>query len=57
VQRHEIELSIGDAVRIGEHTLTIVDIDGLEVSFRIDPSDADDESSLELAHWADRPGK
>ena len=32
----EIELSVGDVLQIGDHIVTIVDIDGQEVSFRID---------------------
>jgi hypothetical protein len=36
VQRQEIELSVGDAVRIGNRIITLIDIDGLEVAFRID---------------------
>ena len=38
----EIELSVGDVVRIGEYTVTVVDVDGLEVSFKIDSSESDD---------------
>ena len=31
-----IELSVGDVVYIGDRTLTVIDIDGDEVSFRVD---------------------
>lgn len=31
-----IELSVGDVVYIGDQTLTVIDIDGDEVSFRVD---------------------
>jgi hypothetical protein len=36
VQTHEIELSVGDAVRIGDRVLTLIDIDNGEAAFRID---------------------
>ncbi|MGD9856625.1 MAG: hypothetical protein AB7U20_16885 [Planctomycetaceae bacterium] len=36
MQAQEIELSIGDCLQIGDHTVTIVDIEGDEVNFRID---------------------
>jgi hypothetical protein len=36
VQRQEIELSVGDAVRIGNCIITLIDIDGVEAAFRID---------------------
>ena len=36
MQEQEIELSIGDSLLIGEHIVTIVDVEGDEVSFRID---------------------
>lgn len=38
---HELELSVGDSVRIGDVVLTVVDIDGGDVSFRIDPQESD----------------
>ncbi len=36
VQTHEIELSVGDAVRIGDRVLTLIDIDNGEAAFRVD---------------------
>lgn len=36
-----IELSVGDVVYIGDRTLTVIDIDGDEVSFRVDEVTAD----------------
>lgn len=35
----EIELVVGDAVRIGESVFTVVDIEAGEVYFRVDPAD------------------
>ena len=37
-----IELSVGDVVYLGSRTLTVIDIDGDEVSFRIDEIAADE---------------
>ena len=34
-----VDLSIGDCIRIGSQTLTVVDIDGQEVCFRVDAAD------------------
>ena len=36
VQEFEIELGIGDVVRIGESVYTVVDIENGEVCFRVD---------------------
>jgi len=36
VHEQEIELSIGDSLQIGEHTVTIVEIEGDKVTFRVD---------------------
>lgn len=43
MQEHgiEIELSIGDVLQIGGCLVTVVDIDGPEVSFRIEGGDSD----------------
>ncbi|HEV8004273.1 MAG TPA: hypothetical protein VGP63_30700 [Planctomycetaceae bacterium] len=43
----EFELSVGDAIRIGNRVLTLIDIEGGEVAFRIDdlPSEARDSDS------------
>lgn len=45
----EFELSVGDAIRIGNRILTLIDIEGGEVAFRIDdiPSEARDSNSGE----------
>ncbi len=43
----EFELSVGDAIRIGNRVLTLIDIDGGEVAFRIDelPSESRDSDA------------
>ncbi|QDT39326.1 hypothetical protein [Stratiformator vulcanicus] len=41
----EIELSIGDVVRVGDQNVTVIDIDDSgEVTFRIDPAHEVNES-------------
>lgn len=42
MQEHHLELSVGDVVQIGEFLLTLVDIDGADVSFRLDPQNAEE---------------
>lgn len=32
---HEIELTVGDVVQIGEYTVTVIDLEDGEVTFRI----------------------
>jgi hypothetical protein len=39
MQAHELELMIGDTVWIGDRELTVIDIDGGEVTFRVDSGD------------------
>ena len=36
VQEYEFELSVGDVLQIGESRFTVIEIDGQEVSFRVD---------------------
>ena len=36
VQFHEMDLAVGDVLLIGETTVTVVDIEDGEVTFRID---------------------
>lgn len=38
----EIELSVGETFYIGGYALTVVDIEGEEIQFRIDSPDDDD---------------
>lgn len=46
MQEHEFELQVGDTLRLGDYTVTIVDIDRDEVSVRIDPAEFLDEISI-----------
>jgi hypothetical protein len=41
LQTKEFELSVGQAIRIGDRVITVVDIDSGEVAFRIDDSPFD----------------
>ncbi len=47
VREYEFELSVGDVLQVGESRFTIIDIDGLEVSFRVDSDDTRIESGLQ----------
>ena len=40
--QHELELSVGDTVQIGDMLVTVVDIDGDEVSFRVDSVESEE---------------
>ena len=33
--RHEIEVSVGDVIRIGDQLVTIIELQGQEVTFKI----------------------
>ena len=40
---HEIELTVGDVLQIGEFTVTVIDLENGEVTFRIQEPVLDDE--------------
>ncbi len=39
MEEYEFELQVGDTLRLAEYTVTVVDIDGDEISVRIDSED------------------
>lgn len=39
MQQFELELKVGDSLQIGNQIVTVIDIDGPELSVRIDPAD------------------
>jgi hypothetical protein len=39
MQAHELVLSLGDTVLVGDRELTVIDIDDDEVTFRVDSTD------------------
>jgi hypothetical protein len=41
MQAHELVLSLGDTVLVGDRELTVIDIDADEVTFRVDNSEDD----------------
>lgn len=41
---HEIELTVGDVVQIGEYTVTVVDLENGEVTFRIQEPVAEEDA-------------
>jgi hypothetical protein len=42
VQEYELELSIGDVLQVGDCTVTVIDIEGSEVSFRVDSQESEE---------------
>jgi len=44
VQLHELELTVGDVLQIGEHTVTVLDIENGEVTFRVEEAVQRDEN-------------
>jgi hypothetical protein len=36
VTLHEMDLSAGDSFRVGQHLITVLDVDGDQVTFRIE---------------------
>ena len=36
MNEYEVELSVGDVLQVGDYTVTVMEIDGLEFRFRID---------------------
>jgi hypothetical protein len=39
MSHHEFELSVGDVIQIGEYTVTVIDLENGEVTFRIQDPD------------------
>lgn len=54
MREYELELSVGDVVQIGDMTVTVVDIDGPDVSFRIDSEEAE-SAQLHIAATPELP--
>lgn len=46
MQEYELELAVGDAVQIGDCIVTVVDIEGTDISFRIDTPESDDAEAF-----------
>jgi hypothetical protein len=40
VQHQELDLTVGDVVRIGDTLITVIDIENGEITFRIDDADS-----------------
>ncbi|HUG90563.1 MAG TPA: hypothetical protein VML55_07005 [Planctomycetaceae bacterium] len=49
MQELSFELSVGDVLQVGDQLVTVVDIDGPEVTFRIDPLEPQDVLAEEYA--------
>lgn len=48
----EIELEIGDVVQIGGYSVTVIEVENGEVTFRIDQCDHADESLVMISEGA-----
>ena len=44
MQLHELELTVGDVLQIGEYTVTVLDIENGEVTFRVEEPEHCEES-------------
>jgi len=55
VQEYEFELSVGEVIRIGNHVVTVIDIEGADVSFRVEEISSDEFQQKEFAEYANRP--
>lgn len=42
MRQSDVELAIGDSVRVQDHVLTVIDIHGDEITFRLDHADEAD---------------
>jgi hypothetical protein len=53
VYETEVELTVGETVQVGELAVTILDIDGDAIHFRIDPPHDQAESSIrfDMRRW------
>jgi hypothetical protein len=49
VQQLEIELAVGETVQVGSQLVTLIEVDGGEISVRIDPVDFDGLTFCEAA--------
>jgi hypothetical protein len=41
---HELELTVGDVIHVGEYTVTVIDVENDEATLRIQEPIADEES-------------
>lgn len=55
MRQSDVELAIGDSVRVDDHILTVVDIQGEEITFRLDQADDTDASLSATAFTSRRP--
>lgn len=56
VNESEVELSSGETVQIGDHSVTILEVDGDVIHFRIDSPDEGSQatgsvSGLDMRRW------
>ena len=51
VNESEVELSLGETVQIGDYSVTIIDIEGDQIQFRVDASEEDDGRGFDMRRW------
>lgn len=54
MRQSDVELAIGDSVRVQDHVLTVLDIHGDEITFRLDHADEEDASATGMIFPARR---
>jgi hypothetical protein len=47
LQFQELELTVGDILQVGDTTITVIEIEGGEVTFRIDNSPTEQQENFE----------
>ena len=53
MEEHELVLSVGDTLIIGDQIVTVIDIDGGEISFRIEQSASSPDAVTADQHHSD----
>ena len=48
MQRQELDLAIGDIFRVGDTTITVIDIENGEITFKIDDADMSDHNEDQI---------
>jgi len=53
----DVELAVGETVRVGDQLVTVIDVEGEEISVRIDPVSVTGDENLDAALEVARPPK
>jgi hypothetical protein len=55
MRESRFELSVGDSVRLDDQILTVIDINGEEITFRVDFADDAEPGNVVCGDEADKP--